>query len=101
MNGDKDSLMNAMAVALNQYDKVTIVWIPGHHGIAGNHQADREAKRNMGKRVDYGRWEDWKLVGMEGGEDLREMRKKETLEWSRKNGHDYYNRKPRKPTHLK
>ena len=101
MNGDEDCLTNAMAVALNEYDKVTVVWVPGHRGIAGNHQADREAKRNMGKGVDYGRWADWRLVRMDKGEDLREMRKKETLEWSRKNGHDYNDRKPRKPAHLK
>jgi len=30
---------------LSQSNKVTLVWIPGHHGITGNAEADGLAKR--------------------------------------------------------
>jgi ribonuclease HI len=29
---------------LSRFNKVTLMWIPGHHGIPGNQEADRVAK---------------------------------------------------------
>jgi ribonuclease HI len=29
---------------LNEFNKVTLVWIPGHQGIPGNKESDRLAK---------------------------------------------------------
>jgi len=89
-DGDDDPITNAMALAMNRYNKITIVWIPGHQRIAGNHQADREAKRHIGKRIDYGQWDDWQFVGMENGDDIREMRRTEVLESFNTRGHYYY-----------
>jgi len=72
----------AMQDVMNRFDEIRIVWIPGHCGIAGNHWADRMAKSMIGGRIDYGRWDRWRMMHRMGGGLEMDLRKKEVLEWT-------------------
>ena len=76
-------------------------WIPGHAGIEGNKIADMVAKGIRNKRIDMG----GRCIEMDYEEDssclIREWKKEEWLKWHMDQGHEYYERTPRKPKHLK
>ena len=99
--GDTASMWEMMTDILNEWDHVKITWIPGHAGIEGNKVADMIAKGMRNRRLEIdGRW---KMADYEenSGSLIREWKREEWLKWHKEDGHDYYERSPSKPKHLK
>ena len=99
--GESAPLWDRMVKVLNEWEEVTIEWIPGHKGIIGNQRADEIAKSMRNRRLDIkGRW-----IEMDYEENsktsIRSWMEEEWMEWHKKGGHEYYERTPRKPKHLK
>jgi len=91
----------AMYELMNLYERITLVWVPGHSGIAGNCQADRMATRMIGTRIDYDGWEKWRALHQSNGGLEQDTREREVHEWCKKEGHEYYKRKLSKPVWMK
>lgn len=52
-------MWDMMTDIFNEWDKVKIVWVPGHIGIEGNKLADGVAKGMINRRLDMnGRWKE-------------------------------------------
>ena len=95
------SMWDRMTRVLNEWDSVTLEWIPGHMGIKGNELADKAAKTMRNKLLEKeGRW---KMMDYEESEKTKigEWKEEEWKRWHNDNGHNYYERLPKKPKHLK
>lgn len=99
--GESASLWDVMTDILNEWEQVKIAWVPGHVGIEGNKIADEIAKETRKKGLDEGGR--WKQVDYEENSNslIREWKREEWLKWHKEEGHDYYERIPKKPIHLK
>jgi len=97
--GDSVGLWDIFTPILNRFESVSMSWVPGHHGIHGKELVDT-APRNAVTPLKAWRW-DGLCFGIGQLEMARTARSDEWLKWHREEGHSYYTRKPRKPSHLK
>jgi ribonuclease HI len=68
-------VLNKIDNSLRKYEKVTITWIPGHHGIHGNEKADELAKKALSRpMIDH-------HLRKERNELKIDIRKHTTNEW--------------------
>lgn len=99
--GESAPLWEKMVEVLNEWETVTIEWIPGHREIDGNKMADRVSKAMRNRRLNVGgRW-----TMMDYGESsktaVKMWKEEEWQKWHEEEGDEYYERKPKKPKHLK
>lgn len=99
--GTSAPLWEKMTGVMNEWEKVTIEWIPGHKDIKGNKLADEVAKAMRNRSLEIGgRWttmnyeEDEKTI-------INQWKEEQLKKWHQDKGHEYYERDPTKPKHLK
>ena len=96
---DSAGLWDMFTPLLNRFESVSISWVPGQCGIHGNEPVDTAA-RNAITPLETWRW-DGLCFGIGQLEVARTARSDEWSKWHREEGHSYYTRKSRKPSHLK
>ena len=99
--GESASLWDTMTDIFNEWEQVRITWVPGHVRIEGKQIADKIAKGMRNRTLEAeGRW---KKVDYEENSSslIEEWKREEWLKWHEENSHEYYERTPKKPKHLK
>jgi len=99
--GDLQAIWEMITVGLNEWKEVEIVWVPGHKRIKGNEEADRVAKAYRNRKLNENRR--WKSVDYLSNNTslIKKWREEERLAWHHNGGHDYYEREPKMPNHMK
>jgi len=98
--GESTGMWDVLTPLFNQFSAVRVCWIPGHCGIAGNEMSDVKAKEAVGGVLHTRNWAGV-VLGLGHAIIAGELRAAEWSHWHKAEGHDYYDRSPRKPRHLR
>jgi len=99
-DGDLCGIYDSFAPLITSFHTVYIDWIPGHQKILGNEKADLAARNSRNKPLEPWRWTDVNF-GLGQLTRARDLLRSEWLDFHQNDGHDYYNRSPKPPRHLK